>query len=75
MNEPLAMWTIFCSPRDYPGKYVLRRFDIGPGQVKPALVPSAVGDTLEEVRKALPIWLVCFPRGEQDVPTIVESWM
>lgn len=79
MSEPavLPTWTIFYSPADEPGLYVLRQFDVVQGHAEP--VPSLLSSThatLDEARDAVPDSAdVCFPRSPGDDPAIVETWM
>jgi hypothetical protein len=67
----LEMFTIYCNPRDYPGKYVVRRHVTGIG---PDPEPLAVVDTLDEARDAVPPYLACMNRQPDDQPQIVETW-
>jgi hypothetical protein len=75
MSDVLSSFTVYQSPRDCPGKFVVRRWVIRGG---PAPVPTndvVVCDTLDEAREFVPPGLICFPRSEGDDPTIVETWM
>ena len=71
MSGALTIWTIYKSPSDHPGKWVLRGRDV-PGDIHAEYV---VGDSLEEVRKAVPFGLIRLPRSAQDVPVIYEVWI
>jgi hypothetical protein len=70
-QNDLILWTLYYNPKDFPAKYVARRF-IG-------LDPQSdviLGDTLQQVREALPSSVfLCLPRVEQDDPAIVEVWL
>lgn len=69
----LEMWTIFDSPLDFPGKFVLRKFTAIDGELVPS--PDAqTADTLSEISKLVPFGLVCFSRHFNDEPQIVEVW-
>lgn len=70
----LSQWVIYNSPRDYPGKFVVRRWEIRPGIPIPT---SDVGtaDTLEEIRRMIPSGLYRLPRFDEDEPQIVEVWI
>lgn len=68
------MFTVYRDPLDYPGKFVVRRFAIGPGVVRSLRPLFAIGDSLEAVRRQLPEGLTCLARCEQDDPVIVETW-
>jgi hypothetical protein len=72
----MTTWTVYHNPRDYPDKFVIRRWDILRGQTEP--IPTSehyVGDTLEEVREHVPFGLVCLPRYDDDDHAIVEVWL
>lgn len=67
--------SVFCNPRDYPGKYVARIFVVEPGKTM-ATKCCAVADTLEAIRAQIPTQkLLCFPRSPEDDPCVVESWL
>lgn len=72
----LAMWTVYDHPKDYPDKYVARRFDVG----AKGAVPSAsiiVCPDLETLRTMLAVemHLTCLPRAAEDDPKIMETWV
>jgi hypothetical protein len=77
MNEHLLVVTIYENPRDYPGKFVARRFWIGVDRSgpRPEPEPLAVADSLDEIRAAIPQDMVCLGREPYDEPQIVESWV
>ena len=65
----MEMWTIYNSPSDYPGKFVVRKFDFdGPTD------QVAEFNTLEEARKSIPPHLYRMPRFQDDDLPIVETW-
>lgn len=66
----LRIWTIYRKPRDYPTKWVARLF-LNTHATETVLV----GDTLEQVRAALPAGLVRIPRFEEDDSVIMEVWL
>jgi hypothetical protein len=72
----LAMWTVYDNPRDYPGKYVARRFDVGASGPKPS-ASIIVMDDLEKLRDVLQfeMGLVKLMRSPGDEPQIVETWL
>lgn len=63
-------FTVFRSPIDFPGKYVVRLFD---GNRPTRLV--AIKDTLEDARATIPPIYHMVPRSERDSHTIVETWI
>lgn len=70
----LVMYVIYDHPKDCPDKFVLRRWSEDRGDPVPCDVVAS-GDTIEQVRAALPGDLVCIPRHPSDDPVIVETWM
>ena len=70
------MWTIYDNPRDYPGKFVVRRWMILSHKEDPE--PShecTVHNTLKQARASLPPGLYCMRAGTSDDPCIVETWL
>jgi hypothetical protein len=70
-NDKLTVWTIYKSPLDYPGKWVLRGHDV-PGGPR---LEHFVGSSLGEVRAHLPFGLFHLSRDPNDDPTIYETWL
>jgi hypothetical protein len=66
----LPLYTIYNSPVDYPGKFVVRKFilDTPTDEVW-------VGDTLAQARNVIPVGLVCMSRAASDEAHIVEVWL
>lgn len=73
MNEALAMWTVYHNPADYPGKFVVRKWEVYGGKAHSTPIVHT-GVTVEEVRAQIPKGLYCQPRLEDDEPHIVEVW-
>lgn len=63
-------FTVFKSPKDYPGKYVVRLFD----GTKPTRLIT-LSDTLEAARKTIPPDFIHTPRSDKDEAHIVETWI
>lgn len=81
MPELRSVWTIYCSPDDFPGQYVVRRHEIicnGFG-VPPTITPreqwGRATNTIEEARAMLPPGLERVDRNPEDQPSIAESWL
>ncbi len=70
----LVMYVIYDHPKDFPDKFIARRWEDNGGEPVPCNVVK-VGETIEEVRAALPAGLACFTRYPSDDPVIVETWM
>jgi len=70
MNAELAIWTVYQSPLDYPGRVVARRFllDRPTDQI-------IIGSSLEEVRAQLPYGMLRIERSPSDEAHIVEVWL
>lgn len=77
-RDEFSLYTIFFNPRDYPGQYVARRFNLeAPSE------DCCVTDSLENARTwvrefslsrgRLADW--CQPRSPNDEPHILEIWI
>ena len=75
MSNGLSCFTIYVSPRDFPGFFVLREHVIADGKVVPAGEPRCVSRALDEVRQAVPPGLYCIGRSRADEPQILETWL
>lgn len=75
MEDGLRIFVIYDSPRDFPGKYVVREQRADRSGVSVAAAPLAVVDTLGEARRAVPPGLFRIVRDPSDDPVIVESWI
>lgn len=74
-KEDLSIWTVYCGPVDFPGKYVARRWVVGSA---PTPVPSDevfLADDLDALRALLPEGLHRLPALGGDDPCIVECWI
>lgn len=71
----LAVYTVYCNARDFPGEYVVRRARLLDGAVIPDAQLWARGATLDDVRAQIPLGVVLFPRQAADDPAIVECWL
>lgn len=67
------MYTVYWSPKDYPGKYAVRRWEIQAGKTIPKEVQ--VFDGLQEAREfAGKNASACFAASPEDDKAIVETW-
>ena len=71
----MHFWVIYRSPRDYPGKHVVRRWHLGVDGTTSDEEPDAVVDTIEAARDAVPPGRVKFDRSAADDPAIAEVWL
>lgn len=70
---PPPIWTIYASPRDYPGEYVARVwYGETPEPGEPLRAPDLVQirELVVEAGASMPIM-----RGLTDDPCIVETWL
>lgn len=72
--EVLAIYTVFDHPDDYPDVFIARKWLVFHGVAVPTQ-EVVTGPTLQSVRDQIPAGLICFPRADEDEPTIVESWL
>jgi len=74
--DGLPMFAIYHNPKDYPGRFVVRRWLILPGgDIQPDPEPLAVTFTLEWARLEVPGNCWRLERHDMDDPCIVEVWM
>lgn len=74
LRDRLPMWVVYnTTTREYPGKWVARMHLSFPKAGPTRFV--IVGDTLEDVRYALPDGVVCIGRKKGDAQEIVEVWL
>ena len=73
----LAMWTVYNNPKDYPGKFVARRFDVEGSGAKPS-ASIIIMDSLPALRNVLAgIRNAPQPHrssSPEDDAKIVETW-
>jgi hypothetical protein len=70
----MSQWVIYDHPRDFPDKYVMRRWGVQAGQAV-ATDEMVLADTLEEIRRRVPPGLYRLERFKDDDPCIVEVWL
>jgi hypothetical protein len=78
MADALAIFTIYESPKDYPGRIVVRRSEVNADGARVDPEPLAVVLTLAEARIAIESvqpGLICLGRNPSDDPVIVECWL
>lgn len=69
----LCTWTIFDSPDDAPGWFVLRMFR-GETPATPALQFKTLEEAREILLRLYPN-MVCLPRSPNDHPSVIETWL
>ena len=70
----LPLWVVYNSPSDAPGRHVARLHVAGRAGLYVCALAVA-GDTIDEVRAAIPAGLVRIDRAATDESTIVETWL
>jgi hypothetical protein len=71
----MSQWVIYDHPRDFPDKYMMRRWEIREPGVMQMTDDIALANTLEEIRLSVPPGLFCLERFKDDDPCIVEVWL
>jgi len=76
-NGVLSIWTIYDQPRDVPGQYVARRWEVVPHERDPVATEDTIQSSdLDMVRRSLQLrGLTCLARSPKDDPAILESWL
>jgi hypothetical protein len=76
IRNVLRMFTIYESPLDYPGKFVVRGGTVASsGDYLHDTAVRAVVDSIDAARAWVPDGLYCLPRDPNDDPCIVEVWL
>lgn len=70
----MKQYVIYKKPKDYPTKFVVRVWIIGPGTAQAGPMICAA-DTIEEARVSLPDGVDQMPVFDNDDPVIAEVWM
>jgi hypothetical protein len=71
----LILYTIYGRPLDYPDEFVCRRWDGRTCMPIDRGEPFARGQTLDDVRRVLPVGLHNLGRQPGDDWAIVETWV
>lgn len=73
----MEQFVIYRNPLDFPGEYVVRRFEIEAGRVIPreCLYHGTSLAAARMVASGPGGWRICFMRDEKDDPTILETWL
>lgn len=66
----LFIWVIYFNTKDYPQKYVTRKF-----LNETPTTEVFTENTLDEIRERIPVGLFRLDRHPQDDPVIVETWI
>lgn len=66
----LPIIAIYKHPRDYPGQYVARLWDID----KPTHY-IVLNDNIDSLRQIKPLWMTILMPTERDDPVLVETWL
>lgn len=71
----LAVYVIYGpDTSDHPGVYVVRRWTIEDGRMRPDAEPIGLADDLAAARRLVPSGHHRLPHGTGDGSTIVETW-
>jgi len=70
LTNALALWVVYDSPIDLPGRFVARKWlnEIPTSEL-------IQGKSLDELRSRLTMGLYKLDRAESDDPKIVETWI
>lgn len=71
----LTQYAIYENPADYPGWFVVRRWEVHDGVPAPVPCPNPkLAPSLEAARAAVPSGYFNIGRMAEDDPVIVEVW-
>lgn len=74
MTGSLSLWVIYDSPLDYPGQFVVKRWEVEDGSVT-VTDDVTIAATLQAAREAVPPGKVLLSRSEEDATVISETWV
>lgn len=74
-GKTLFVWAVYEKPKDYPEKYVARRWAVRGGVIQLVDGEALQADSLEALRALLPRGLYRMPAQTPDDPCIVETWL
>lgn len=74
-NNSLSTLTIYDSPRDCHGRWVVRECHIGPGTLRMAPIAFVFGSLNAARRWCVSSGLIRLPREPGDDTVIVETWI
>ena len=73
--DQLSIWTLYDSPSDRPGKFVIRR-SVVEGKTWRVTGQAYEADSPEPLRELMERMGLCLlPRFDEDEPHIVECWL
>lgn len=73
-DEGLHFFTIYESPADYPGLFVVRESIALSGGLVAREPPIVIALSLDDARASVPWGLIRMVRADEDDPAIVEVW-
>jgi hypothetical protein len=71
----MEMFVVYERPKDYPDKFVVRRWSISGERVDADGDWFFLGETLEDVREKVPRHCIRIHRHPYDEPQILEVWI
>ncbi len=74
MSDVLTMFVIYKHPKDYPDKWIVRRWTVDSNGSQPDLM-HAEADSLELARTFIPGGMVRLSRNRDDDEAFYESWV
>jgi|WetSurMetagenome_2_1015567.scaffolds.fasta_scaffold358973_2 hypothetical protein len=75
-QRPLEMWTLYYSPKDYPGEFVVRKWIVnGSNETEAREITAREKSKYEAQMNGIPHWAVCIGRYPEDDNCIVGTWV
>lgn len=71
MDWPITLFVVYENPRDFPGKFVVRRWL----DAVPERTPLRVCEQLHQARAVIPAGAANIGRMREDDPAIREVWI
>jgi hypothetical protein len=70
----ITIWTIYFSPKDFPGEWIARLFELDQ-PTKSILRASGLDELRWSIQNDSDYERVVIPRSENDQPSVIESWI
>lgn len=74
-TDVVTIITVYDHPSDFPFHFVVRAWYVSKDGTAHPDESCWLYQTIEDVREAIPHWMICMPRSENDDPAILETWV
>lgn len=73
---PIEFWSLYKSPEDFPGEFVVRRYELHrDGKTRPGGITARSKSRQEAQDNGIPKMAICLGRTPDDVKSLVATWI